>query len=170
LVILEGCAAWNSLSLPVVAASGVSHLLDGVVEVAVVQGVGRVVDIASGLIGNCNVSLIGRSFLVDVGLSWDINVDVGFGHDLIVNVSEGRDRCIIDLLDRGSSCGKSRVVGSKELGLGGVDFGGVCQKLGGGGGQADNDGENNLEGKEKLFVKMIPLMNNPHLFPTVGAA
>ncbi len=91
----------------------------------VVQGIGRVVDINSGLLGNCKVSVIRGSFLVDIRLSWDVNVDVGLCHHLIVNTSKKSNRCIVNLLDRCSSCGKCRVVGSKKLGHICIHLGGV---------------------------------------------
>jgi hypothetical protein len=135
--LLEDCATFNTLSLPVVTSSVVSHLLhllnlldllDRVIEVVVIQGEGRVVDIGSRLFSNCIANrgsgLIGRSVLVDVGFSWNVNVDVGFGLNFFVNVSVRRDGSIDDIVLR------------------------VFQwKLGGGTGQADEDGKNNLEEK-----------------------
>jgi hypothetical protein len=134
---LEDCAALNTLSLPVVTSSVVSHLLhllnlldllDRAVEVVVIKGEGRVVDIGSWLFGNCIANrgggLIGRSFLVNVGFSGNVNVDVGFGLNFFVNVSVRRDGSIDDIVLR------------------------VFQwKLGGGTRQADDDGKNNLEEK-----------------------
>ena len=135
--LLEDCATFNTLSLPVVTPSIVSHLLhllnlldllDRVIEVVVIQCEGRVVDIGSWLFGNCIANrgggLIGRSFLVNVGFSGNVNVDVGFGLNFFVNVSVRRDGSIDDIVLR------------------------VFQwKLGGGTGQADEDGKNNLEEK-----------------------
>ena len=134
---LEDCAALNTLSLPVVTSSIVSHLLhllnlldllDRVVEVVVIKGEGRVVNIGSRLFSNCIANrgrgLIGRSILVDIGLSRNVNVDVGFGLNFFMNVSVRRDGSIDNIVLR------------------------VFQwKLWGGTGQADDDGKNNLEEK-----------------------
>ncbi len=138
---LEDCAAFNSLSLPVVTSSIVSHLLnllnlldlldllDRAVEVVVIQCEGRVVDIGSWLFSNCIANrggggLIGRSFLVDVGLSGNVLVDVGFSLNFFVNVSVRRDSSIDNIVFR------------------------VFQwKLWGGTGQADEDGKNYLKEK-----------------------
>jgi hypothetical protein len=113
----------------------------------VVQCVGRVVDIHSELLGNCNVSVIRGSFLVDIRLSWDVNVDVGLCHNLIVNTSKKSKRCIVNLLDRCSNCGKCRVVGSKNWAMSAITLGVSTKNKGGGRGQAVNDGKNDLERK-----------------------
>ncbi len=70
--------------------------------------------------------------MVDIQLSWDVNVDVGLCRNLIVNTSKKSKRCIVNLLDRCSSCGKCKFVGSKKLGHVSIYLGGGSPKIRGG--------------------------------------
>lgn len=150
---LEGCAAWNTLAPPVVATSGEGGLLDGTVVSLGVEREDGVVDVGGSLLGcsDGDSAIIVRAFLVDVGLGGDFDVDVGFGLDVLVDVTDSVGRVIGlgDLL-AGGGCGEGLVVGGEELSLGSVHLGGVGQELGGGGGQADDDGENDLKDDGKI--------------------
>ena len=147
--LVEVGAAGDALAPPVVASAGEGNLLnwdvveDGVVQVEVEGGGGGLLSDGDRGLGDGDGSL-----LVNVGLGGDLDVDVGLGFDLLVDV--GNDTAAIGGNRGGNGLASGRggeggVVGRVELSLGGVDLRGVDEELGSRDGDAQDDGENNLE-------------------------